>query len=136
MTEGILAQSSNIPFFLCYNIWRNYSIMSVKLAILKSGETVVAEIKELISDDKVCGYLFENPHVIRERASIFLAEDNEQNGRDIEIAIAPWIILTKDDKIPVRPDWIVTIVDPIDTIAEMYEEKVNGKISEVPSSEG
>ena len=38
--------------------------MSVKLAVLKSGDTVIADIKELISDDKVCGYLFTNPHKI------------------------------------------------------------------------
>ena len=38
--------------------------MSVKLAILKSGETVISELKELVSDDTVCGYLFENPQVI------------------------------------------------------------------------
>ena len=37
--------------------------------------------------------------------------------------MSPWIILTKDDNIPIRPDWIVTIVEPIDTIGEMYEEK-------------
>ena len=46
--------------------------MSVKLALLKSGETVISELKELVSDDTVCGYLFENPHIVQERASIFL----------------------------------------------------------------
>tara|TARA_S200002703_G_scaffold68815_1_gene59728 strand:- start:230 stop:562 length:333 start_codon:yes stop_codon:yes gene_type:complete len=110
--------------------------MSVKLAILKSGETIIAEIKELISDEKICGYLFEKPHVVQERTSIFLTEDTDETSRDLEISMSPWIILTKDDNIPIRPDWIVTIVEPIDTIGEMYEEKVNGKNSEMPSSEG
>ena len=35
--------------------------MSIKVALLKSGESVIADIKELVSDDNVCGYLFENP---------------------------------------------------------------------------
>ena len=105
----------------------NNIAMSVKLAILKSGETVISELKELVSDDKVCGYLFENPHIVQERASIFLAEDNDQSSRELEVSMSPWIILTKDTKIPIRPDWIVTIVDPIDTIEKMYEEKINGK---------
>ena len=39
----------------------NNIAMSVKLAILKSGETVISELKELVSEDNVCGYLFENP---------------------------------------------------------------------------
>ena len=38
--------------------------MSIKVALLKSGESVIADIKELISNDNICGYLFENPNVI------------------------------------------------------------------------
>ena len=34
--------------------------MSIKVALLKSGESVIADIKELVSDDKICGYLFES----------------------------------------------------------------------------
>ena len=39
-------------------------VMSIKVALLKSGESVIADIKELVSDDNVCGYLFENPNII------------------------------------------------------------------------
>ena len=73
--------------------------MSVKLAILKSGETVISELKEL------------------------------------EVSMSPWIILTKDTKIPIRPDWIVTIVEPLDSLIEMYEEKLNGKEHSMSSIE-
>jgi hypothetical protein len=109
--------------------------MSVKLAILKSGETVISELKELVSDDTVCGYLFENPHIVQERASIFLTEDSDQSSRDLEVSISPWIILTKDTKIPIRPDWIVTLVEPLDSLIEMYEEKLNGKEHSMSSVE-
>ena len=109
--------------------------MSVKLALLKSGEIVISEAKELISDDTVCGYLFENPHIVQERASIFLTEDSDQSSRDLEVSISPWIILTKDTKIPIRPDWIVTIVEPLDSLIEMYEEKLNGKEHSMSSVE-
>ena len=102
--------------------------MSVKLALLKSGETVIADVKELVSDENICGYLFENSHVVGTRKAVLLTEDsgNDESG-DLEIIMSPWIILSSDTKIPVRPDWIVTIVEPIDTLKEMYEEKVNGK---------
>ena len=36
--------------------------MSIKLVILKSGESVITDAKELIVEDKVCGYLFGKPH--------------------------------------------------------------------------
>lgn len=111
--------------------------MSVKLALLKSGETIISDAKELISDDKVCGYLFTNPHRVDIRKSILLVEEQKiSNGPDVEISLSPWIVLTSDKQIPVPPDWIVTIVEPITTIKQMYEEKVNVKNSEMPSVEG
>lgn len=102
--------------------------MSIKLAILKSGETVVSDAKELISDDKVCGYLFTKPHVVDLRKAILLVEENDNSkGGDLEVVLSPWIVLTSDTEIPVPPDWIVTIVEPLEEIKQMYEEKVNGK---------
>ena len=49
----------------------------------------------------------------------------------MSITFSSWILFTSDDEIQVRPDWIVTIVEPVKTIKEMYEEKVNGKEREV-----
>ena len=109
--------------------------MSVKLALLKSGENVISDVKELISDDKICGYLLKDPHVVEIRKAVLLAEEYSEDSGELEVSLSPWIVLTSDLEIPVPPDWIVTIVEPIDTIKEMYEEKVNGKNSEVPSSE-
>ncbi len=108
--------------------------MSIKLALLKSGENIIADIKELISDDKTCGYLFTNPHVLGTRTPILLSEDNEPSG-DVEISLSPWIILSSDEKVPVRSDWIVTIVEPVDTVKKIYEEKVNGQSSQTDSSD-
>jgi hypothetical protein len=103
--------------------------MSIKLALLKSGETVISDAKELISDDKVCGYIFSKPQVVQTRQPVLLLED-ESEGRDqsndLEISMSPWIFLSKDQEIPVTPDWIVTIIDPIDELVQMYEEKING----------
>ena len=111
--------------------------MSVKLAVLKSGDTVIADIKELISDDKVCGYLFTNPHKIEVSNSLYLTE--QQLGFEdgtVSVTFSSWILFSSDNEIPVRPDWIVTIVEPVKSIKEMYEEKVNGKEREVSTIEG
>jgi len=105
--------------------------MSVKLVLLKSGETVIADAKELISDGKVCGYLFTNPHKIEVSKTVLLIEENDDTKGDLEISLSPWIVLTIDTEIPVTPDWVVTIVEPIETIKKMYEEKVNVQNSEV-----
>jgi hypothetical protein len=110
--------------------------MSVKIALLKSGETVISDAKELISEEKVCGFLFTNPHIVDVRKTLLLVEESKdsQNG-DLEVVLAPWIVLTSDTQIPVPPDWIVTIVEPIPQIKEMYEEKVNAKDSQVSAIE-
>ena len=102
--------------------------MSVKLALLKSGETVISELKELVSDDKVCGYLFENPQVVYiEKSFVLLEDENKSDEEEISVTIKPWIDLTSDTKIPIPPDWIITIVEPIDSVRKLYEEKINGK---------
>lgn len=109
--------------------------MSIKLALLKSGETVISDAKELISEEKVCGYLFTKPHKIEVRKTMLLVEENENLKRDLEITLSPWIVLTSDTQIPVPPDWIVTIVEPIENIKEMYEEKINGEDNKVSFTE-
>jgi len=104
--------------------------MSIKLALLKSGETVISDAKELISDDKMCGYLFTNPHKVEARTPMLLVEESEsKSSGDLEISLTPWIVLSKDDQIPVPPDWVVTIVEPVNEVKEMYEEKINGQIN-------
>jgi len=110
--------------------------MSIKLAILKSGETIISDAKELISEEKPCGYVFENPHkVLTERTLILAEENNYDHDAKIQISLTPWIILSKDKNILVPLDWVVTLVEPIDTIKELYEEKVNGENDQVSFTE-
>ena len=42
----------------------------------------------------------------------------------MSITLSPWIVLSKDNQVPVPTDWIVTIVEPISSVTQMYEEKV------------
>jgi hypothetical protein len=69
--------------------------------------------------------------------SIFLTEESiEPEDGTVSVTFSSWILFSSDNEIPVRPDWIVTIVEPVKSIKEMYEEKVNGTESEMPSLEG
>mgnify|MGYP001183820568 CR=1 FL=1 len=105
--------------------------MSIKVALLKSGESVIADIKELVSDDNICGYLFENPHIITYLESELLTEETETSK--LKISLIPWILITSDTKIPVRSDWVITMVEPLEDVKKMYLEKINGKGSQVNS---
>ena len=101
--------------------------MSIKLLLLKSGEQVISDVKELIhkDSDKVYGYVLHKPHEVVESKAVVLTED-ASNDRKLEITLSPWILLTEDKSMTVPQDWIITIVNPIKSIAKMYEEKTNG----------
>ena len=100
--------------------------MAIKLAILQGKEQVIAEIKELVDDGNPVGYIFANPHCVYADKQYF-AEENED--RSVQITLSPWILLTADKEILVPKHQVITIVEPIDSVKEMYSEKVNGSES-------
>ena len=53
--------------------------MSIKLTLLKSGETLISEMKELVAEDKeqAHAYLLENPHKVETREKSFLTEEEK-----------------------------------------------------------
>ena len=108
--------------------------MSVKLLLLKSGEQVLADTKELRRKedvpmvDKVYGYLLTQPHKVSANKPLVLTE-NVDEQRNVEITLAPWILLTEDKVMTIPKEWVITIVNPIESIVKMYEEKVNGESS-------
>ena len=94
--------------------------MTVKLSLLKSGEDVIADIEEMILDEKVVGYFFNDPCVVK-----LLAKDTGNTGkRPCQLQLTPWLPLTRDNKIPVAPDWVITIVEPMPQLKKMYEDGV------------
>ena len=103
--------------------------MSVKLAVLKSGEQVIAEAKELVSKDeeKVRGYLFTRPHKVVTAQPLLLTEEESQDDNSLEVTLSPWIVLSADKEVVVPTDWVVTIVEPIASVVKMYQEKTNGQ---------
>ena len=103
--------------------------MSVKLAVLKSGEQVIAEAKELVSKDeeKVRGYLFTRPHKVLTAQPMLLTEEESQDDNSLEVTLSPWIILSADTEVVVPTDWVVTIVEPLESVVKMYQEKTDGK---------
>ena len=94
--------------------------MTVKLSLLKSGEDVIADIEEMILDEKVVGYFFNDPCVVK-----LLAKDAGNAGKTpCQLQLTPWLPLTNDKKIPVAPDWVITMVEPMPQLKKMYEDGV------------
>ena len=102
--------------------------MSIKLALLKSGEEVIADIAEFRnSEDELVSYLFKKPYCVKIKTSQVLVE-NESRPKH-ELAYYKWMSLSKDDDIIVNRDWVVCISEPLDSVKKTYEEKVNGRRS-------
>ena len=98
--------------------------MTVKILLLKSGEDVIADVKEMVSsDDKVIGYFLTKACVIK-----LLPKDVKGNKKETSISMYPWMPLAKEKDIPLPTDWVVTMVTPIEKVETMYKEDVlNGK---------
>ena len=110
--------------------------MTVKLAILKSGEDIVADIKEMVvgegDDARVVGYFLTKPCGVSLNSKNIKVDDEKDT---FQLKLFPWCPLTKQEKIPISADWVVTIVDPIDKITEMYTKEVLEDGSESSSSD-
>ena len=108
--------------------------MTIKVVLLKSGEDVIADVKEMVSPEKhVVGYFLTKPCVIKmvNTDNITPEELDSKSERKSEFTVNmyPWMPISKDTTIPISVDWIVTMVTPIDKIYQMYKEDIlrNGK---------
>ena len=110
--------------------------MTVKLAILKSGEDIVADIKEMVVGEgdnaRVVGYILTKPCGVSLNSKPLQIDEEKDT---YQIKLFPWCPLTKNEKIPITADWVVTIVDPIDKITQMYTKEVLEDGSESSSSD-
>ena len=111
--------------------------MAIKLAVLKSGEDVIADIREMMVGDedtpddkkKVVGYYFIKPCGVTLKNKAI--DVNETADDSYELKLFPWCPLAKNDAIPMSTEWVVTLVDPVDKLREMYENEVLSKFKEV-----
>ena len=106
--------------------------MTVKLLLLKSGEDVVADVTEMTSGTegdidrprRVVGYFLKKPCVVRLKNPQGVSEDLGPQKTGLEVTLFPWMPLSKQDPIPITADWLITLVEPIDKLKNMYLEDV------------
>jgi len=116
--------------------------MTVKLLLLKSGEDIISDIQEMVTEDsegkpRVIGYFLTKPCVVKLRDASLAAEQNEKKETAYNVTMYPWIPLSKDKIIPLTAEWVITIVNPADQVKKMYEEDIlpDGKVNQNSSTD-
>ena len=103
--------------------------MTIKLLLLKSGEDVIADITEMGTGDekdrRVVGYFLNKPCIIKMRDPNVLAEEPDGPTKaGFAVSLYPWMPLSQEDVIPISADWLITMVEPIDKLKQMYVEDI------------
>ena len=101
--------------------------MSIKLTLLKSGEQLISEMKELTAEgkDEPQAYLLENPHTVEINEKQFMTEEEKRDGDfGINVTLLPWIILSQDNQMIVPFDSVLTIVEPLNSVTQLYIDKL------------
>ena len=113
--------------------------MTVKLVMLKSGEDIIADVKEIKSEQDVVGYFFHDPLIVKMYSPEKPVVLSEESGVDSEhgttkeisskvgITFYPWVPLSAENKIPCSADWVITMVEPMQNLKKLYQEKIDGR---------
>lgn len=101
--------------------------MSIKIAMLKSGEDVIADIKEISFHDEggVVGYHLSNPYLVKlYESNITLSEGDIETSNGYDIVFTPWAPLSQDKEFNILSDWVVTIYEPHEDVKSSYVNKM------------
>ena len=105
--------------------------MTIKLVMLKSGEDIIADVKEIKSNEEVIGYFFHDPFIVKmyepEEPTVLSEGTTNQYSSKISIVFYPWVPLSAEKRVPCSADWVITIVEPIENLKKLYQEKLDGK---------
>lgn len=101
--------------------------MSVQLVLLKSGEEIIADVREIV--DKETGKQMSLVLIKPVRVTIakhgLLTEDNSQPQNILNFE--PWIATSKNEEFFIDQSWVVTVAQPQDEITNSYIENVGVK---------
>ena len=98
--------------------------MSVKLLLLKSGEEVITEAKEIVDPNtkEPMGYHLHKPFrldIVSNDGGIVL-----NNERGYQVSWFPWAPLSKDKDFYLPAGHVLTAYDPLDSISEQYIQAI------------
>ena len=104
--------------------------MSIKITVLKSGEQIISDMKELTAEgqEHAQAYLLVNPHTYEINEKQFVTEEEkelEEGDYGINVSLLPWLILSKDKKMIIPTDSVFTVVEPLDSVTQLYLDKMS-----------
>ena len=104
--------------------------MSIKITVLKTGEHIISDMKELMTEgeENPQPYMLVNPQTYEINEKQFITEeekDLEDGDYGINVSLLPWLILSKDKKMIIPTDSVLTVVEPLDSVTQLYLDKVN-----------
>tara|TARA_R100000005_G_C4839862_1_gene111872 strand:- start:178 stop:516 length:339 start_codon:yes stop_codon:yes gene_type:complete len=100
--------------------------MTIKMILLKTGETLITDAKEVVQEEQIRGYMLTQPQVVESQEKTLLMESETANSNyELDVILKPWMILSKDKEFVVTTDIVATICDPLDSVKDMYESKIN-----------
>jgi len=104
--------------------------MTIKMMLLKTGETLISDVKEVAREDQIRGYLLEHPHyVTTQEKNVLVESDTGNSNYEIDVVLTPWLILSSDNKFVVSADYIATICEPIKSVKDMFIKKTENNLS-------
>ena len=131
--------------------------MSVKIARLKGGEDVIADIKEVSAKEDenktAIAFMFRDPYTVilddqseiememwgegdeeMEEENEILASNKEAIEKNPNLILYPWAPLATNRDFYIRLEEVVTVYDPRGQVTEKYIELIEAKDGESESS--
>ena len=66
-----------------------------------------------------------NPHTYEISEKQFMTEEEKEEGDyGIDVSLLPWLILSKDKKMIIPTDSVLTVVEPLESVTQLYLDKV------------
>ena len=98
--------------------------MSVQLVLLKSGEELVTDLREIVDRDS--GQSVQLVLIKPVRVAVVqqgVLAENANPGESV-LSFVPWLSTSKGEEYFIKEDWVVTICEPTDDIRESYIKNI------------
>ena len=85
------------------------------------------------------GTFFHDPLIVKmysPEEPVVLSEENgvesdhvttKEISSKVGITFYPWVPLSAENKIPCSADWVITMVEPMQNLKKLYQEKIDGR---------
>jgi hypothetical protein len=104
--------------------------MSVSVVILKSGDQILCNLRELFDGDSenrkgIC-LLMHHPYLL----SIVEVPLQEKVGTDLQVKFTRWCPYSSDTEFKLPYDSVLSVATPDSSLAEAYEQKILAEFGE------